>query len=128
MSKKLLCAICFVISSSFHHPLFAGHNHNKSHVHQACHGYQSKIKQFESVMDQYITQQIEAHNDCGLSVVVVDNNRIIYQKGFGFADKENNIAVTDSSLFHIGSITKLFTGMGIMELAQKGLINIDALI
>ncbi len=77
-------------------------------------------------MDAYITQQMEMNNASGLSIVVVDNNRVIYQKGFGFADKEKNIAVTDSSLFHIGSITKLFTGIGIMQLVQRGLINIDA--
>jgi CubicO group peptidase (beta-lactamase class C family) len=42
---------------------------------------------------------------------VVDNNRVIYHKGFGFADKENNVAVTGPSLFHIGSITKLFISL-----------------
>ncbi|MBN1602624.1 MAG: beta-lactamase family protein [Chitinispirillaceae bacterium] len=127
MTKKLLCGLCVVIFSSFNANVYAGHHKNNFYLHQNnLHSDKRKIKQFESVMDEYIAQQMETNDASGLSIVVVDNNRVIYQKGFGFADKENSVVVTDSTLFHIGSITKLFTGIGIMQLAQKGLINIDA--
>lgn len=127
MKKQLLCVLYVVVISSFHHYAYAGQNKNDGLSNYNCQNAdQSKIKQLEAAMDGYITQQMEINNASGLSVVIVDNNRVIYQKGFGFADKENQVAVTDSTLFHIGSITKLFTGIGIMQLAQKGLVNIDA--
>lgn len=127
MTRKVLYSLCFVLFSSIQADVHAGQSKNSFDLHHNSHHSNNwKIKQFESVMDEYISQQMEANNASGLSIVVVDNNRVIYQKGFGFADKENNVAVADSTLFHIGSITKLFTGIGIMQLVQKGLINIDA--
>jgi CubicO group peptidase (beta-lactamase class C family) len=88
--------------------------------------FQSNKKLFESRMDDYIAAQMKEKNGAGLSIVVVDNDSVIYEKGFGLADKEKAVPVGKSTLFHIGSITKLFTGIGIMQLAQKGLIDIDA--
>ncbi|HMA65501.1 MAG TPA: serine hydrolase domain-containing protein, partial [Chitinispirillaceae bacterium] len=90
------------------------------------HGYELKKKQFEKVMDEYITARMGEVNAAGMSIVVVDDDKIVYEKGFGFADKEQGIPVQSSTLFHIGSITKLFTGISIMQLAQKGMIDIDA--
>jgi CubicO group peptidase (beta-lactamase class C family) len=87
---------------------------------------ESKRQLFEKQMDDYIAQQMQESDAAGLSIVVVENNKTIYEKGFGYADKENNIPVDPSTLFHIGSITKLFTGIGIMQLVQKRLIDIDA--
>jgi CubicO group peptidase (beta-lactamase class C family) len=88
--------------------------------------YELKKKQFEKALDEYITARMGEVNAAGMSIVVVDNDNIVYEKGFGFADKEQGIPVKSSTLFHIGSITKLFTGISIMQLAQKGLIDIDA--
>lgn len=85
-----------------------------------------KKRRFERRMDQYIQEKMAQNSAVGLSIVVVENNRIVYEKGFGYADRENSVAVNGSTLFHVGSITKLFTGIGIMQLAQKGLIDIDA--
>ncbi len=87
--------------------------------------YESKIKLFEKQMDEFISKQMEKYSAVGFSIAVVENNKVVYEKGFGYADKENKIPVDSSTLFHIGSITKVFTGIAIMQLAQKGLIDID---
>jgi CubicO group peptidase (beta-lactamase class C family) len=77
-------------------------------------------------MDEFITARMGETNAVGMSIVVVDNDKVVYEKGFGFSDKEQGIPVQSSTLFHVGSITKLFTGISIMQLAQKGQIDIDA--
>lgn len=85
-----------------------------------------KDELLEKRMDAFIAQKMEEDNAIGVSVVVVQNNRTVYQKGFGYADVENEVPVDSTTVFHIGSITKLFTGIGIMQLVQQGLLDIDA--
>jgi CubicO group peptidase (beta-lactamase class C family) len=89
-------------------------------------GANDSLNAFEKQMDEFIAGQLTGNNGVGLSIVVVENNRIIYQKGFGFANKKDSIRVGPSTLFHIGSITKLFTGISIMQLVEKKLIDLDA--
>ena len=45
----------------------------------------------------------------GFAVAIVEKNKIIYSKGFGYRDYENKIPVTPNTLFAIGSCTKAFT-------------------
>ncbi len=47
----------------------------------------------------------------GVSLVIVQNDKVIYMKGLGVKDFENNVAVTPDTLFAIGSATKAFTAM-----------------
>ncbi|NLD94254.1 MAG: serine hydrolase [Fibrobacter sp.] len=101
-----------------HHPDIRG---PKGH-----HWYELKKKQFEKVMDEYIAARMGEVNAAGMSIVVVDDDNTVYEKGFGVADKEQDIPVQAKTLFHVGSITKVFTGIAIMQLAQEGLIDIDA--
>lgn len=61
----------------------------------------------------------------GFAVAVVEKNKVIYAKGFGYRDLENKLPVTPKTLFAIGSCTKAFTVSLIGELAGKGTLNID---
>jgi CubicO group peptidase (beta-lactamase class C family) len=123
--KIVLCnALCLFSGVNLYalsQPVDSGKKDSGSYIHD-----ETKRNLFESQMDEYIANQMKAINFAGLSIVVVENDRVIYNKGFGFADKEKGISAGPSTLFHIGSITKLFTGIGIMQLVQKGLIDIDA--
>ncbi len=57
-------------------------------------------------------------------VVCIGNlDNIFYSKGFGFADRENQIAFDKNTLFDIGSITKPFTSIAIIKCQELGLIN-----
>lgn len=61
----------------------------------------------------------------GGTVMVIQDGRILHQNGYGFADIENNIPITTDSVFHLGSVGKQFTAMGIMMLKERGLIDYD---
>ena len=69
---------------------------------------------------------MEKNNIVGLSIAVVDNDSIIWSEGFGLYDTIKNIKVSEETPFLIGSITKLFTGVAVMQLQEKGLLNIDS--
>ncbi|MEO8209159.1 MAG: serine hydrolase domain-containing protein, partial [bacterium] len=53
------------------------------------------------------------------------NNRIIYSKGYGYADRLTLDSVNTESLFRIASCTKPFTSVGIMRLIQDHQLNLD---
>jgi CubicO group peptidase (beta-lactamase class C family) len=61
----------------------------------------------------------------GASVSIVNGDNPVYVRHFGFADRRRNIPVEGSTLFRIGSITKVFTASAVMQLAEQGKIDID---
>ena len=60
----------------------------------------------------------------GAAVLVGREGKIVYQKGFGFADVEGKVPVTPETKFRIGSITKQFTASAILRLQEEGLLNV----
>ncbi len=61
----------------------------------------------------------------GLSVAVAENGRIVYARGFGFADVGAKEPVTPETRFHIASITKMFTAVSVMQLVEGGRVRLD---
>lgn len=62
----------------------------------------------------------------GLSIALVDDQRVVWSQSFGYADAERGIPATDRTVYGIGSVTKLFTATAIMQLAEQGQIDLDA--
>jgi CubicO group peptidase (beta-lactamase class C family) len=61
----------------------------------------------------------------GLAVGVVRNGRLEYFHGHGVADIASNTPVTEDTVFRIGSITKTFTAIAVMQLWEQGNIDLD---
>jgi CubicO group peptidase (beta-lactamase class C family) len=61
----------------------------------------------------------------GVSVAVSQNGRIVYERAFGMASLELGVPVTPESVFQAASISKQFTAMSIMLLAQQEKLSID---
>ena len=59
------------------------------------------------------------------SVLVAENGKVIYKKGFGLANMEWNIPNTPETRFRLGSITKQFTATLILQLVEQGKIKLD---
>src|SRR4051794_37515682 len=62
----------------------------------------------------------------GLSVAVVENSEMEWASGFGFADLENNVPVSEHTLFRLASISKSLTATAAMELVERGKLDLDA--
>ncbi|SNZ00356.1 serine hydrolase [Flagellimonas pacifica] len=82
---------------------------------QLCLGQQipKELKKTDAV----ISNLIKKYRAAGLSVAVVKDNKVIYSKGFGYRDLEDKLPANDSTVFHIASMTKAFTGtlLGVLE-------------
>jgi CubicO group peptidase (beta-lactamase class C family) len=61
----------------------------------------------------------------GLAVGIVHKDHMVYGKGFGFEDSIKKIPMRADALFHMASISKIFTATAVMQLAEKGYLNID---
>ncbi|CAN5413756.1 hypothetical protein BH10BAC4_BH10BAC4_17250 [soil metagenome] len=61
----------------------------------------------------------------GYSVAVQKDGKILYSKGFGYANLENDIKITPSTVFHIASVSKQFTAFAIAILADQGKISLE---
>lgn len=78
---------------------------------------------------EYITslvkQEMKKNDVTGLSLALVDDQRIIWSEGFGWADQAAKVPATPETLYRIGSITKLFTATAAMQLVEQGKFDID---
>ncbi len=77
-------------------------------------------------MGKYIPAQMKKHRITGLSVALVDDQKIVWSEGFGFSDKSTNREATNTTAYQAGSVSKLFTAMAVMKLRQSGKIDLDA--
>ena len=70
-------------------------------------------------------QKQVAENNFNGNVLVSKNGKIIYRQSFGYANFESKRLLNDSSVFELASVSKQFTAMGILLLAQKGEIKLS---
>ncbi|WP_027418190.1 serine hydrolase domain-containing protein [Crocinitomix catalasitica] len=75
----------------------------------------------DSIYNEFIT----TNEIAGASIAIVDNGKIVYSQGYGFSDLENQIKASDNTIFRIGSCTKSFTAMSIMQLQDAGKLNVN---
>ncbi len=78
-----------------------------------------------AAVDEFIQSEMAAIRIPGLALAIVQGNEIIYQKGFGIADPSGN-PVTPQTPFNIGSVSKAFTALTVMQLAEDGTLELDA--
>jgi len=64
--------------------------------------------------------------EAGLSIALVDGQRVVWARGFGYGDVAARKRTTADTLFHIGSVAKTFTAAAVMQLVERGLVNLDA--
>jgi CubicO group peptidase (beta-lactamase class C family) len=76
-------------------------------------------------LENLISSKMESDNLVGVSAAVMVHDTVIWEKGFGYADKENHVRMTVNTVVNIASVTKTFTALAIMQLQEEGKLNID---
>ena len=87
---------------------------------------QKNVKDASSsaLLDEYIQAQADLGNFSG-AVLVAQKSRVVLRKAYGFANYELDVPNTPIMKFRIGSITKQFTAVAIMQLQERGLLNVN---
>ncbi|MBN2716314.1 MAG: beta-lactamase family protein [Deltaproteobacteria bacterium] len=80
----------------------------------------------EKKLSDYIAQQMKQTGVVGLSITLVSGEDVVYSRGFGYQDREQRIPATDQSVYRMGSLSKVLTAMAVMQLVEKGVLQLDA--
>ncbi|EJL23906.1 penicillin-binding protein, beta-lactamase class C [Brevibacillus sp. BC25] len=81
-------------------------------------------KEVEAFADQLFAEKMKKFNVNGSNFVVVRDGKVLVNKGYGFADKEKKIPVDKDTVFQIGSVTKTFTALAVMQQVDAGKIDL----
>ena len=78
-----------------------------------------------AAIDAYVQEQMDNLGIPGIALGIVQNNQSAHMKSFGVADSSGR-PITPQTPFRIGSVTKSFTALAIMQLVEEEKINLDA--
>jgi N-acyl-D-amino-acid deacylase len=79
-----------------------------------------------AAFDREIQKFMSVRNIPGGALAVVKDGRLVYTRGYGWADRENKVPVKPTSLFRIASISKPFTAVAVLKLIEKKKLRLDA--
>lgn len=83
---------------------------------------QNRSQAVRDVVDAHINENSVA----GASVAIMVDGRLRFAEGFGFQDVENKTPATSHTVYRLASISKVITTIGVMQLVERGMIDLDA--
>jgi len=87
-------------------------------------GQSKQDKELVKVLDQVLAAQFKPGRP-GCAVLIAKKGQIIYNNAFGSADLELNVKVQPTMVFRLGSITKQFTSIALLQLVEQGKISLQ---
>jgi CubicO group peptidase (beta-lactamase class C family)/D-alanyl-D-alanine dipeptidase len=106
--RPLVSLFCLLVSA----PVFA----------QAPAKYSDAIRAIEAMVER---ERLDAGIP-GISIALVEDQTVLWSKGFGHADLAKTKAAALNTVYRVGSVSKLFTDIAVMQLVEEGKIDIDA--
>jgi len=73
-----------------------------------------------------LTKHLNASDLPGFSVAIVNENGVLYQKGFGLANKENRKQFDSSTILNLGSVSKTVVGLALVKAIEDGKLTMDS--
>jgi len=77
-------------------------------------------------IEKAVSAFMAANSVPGISVAVVQNGQPVWSAGFGMSDLEDSAPATSSTLYRLGSISKSITAVAILQLYERGKLDLDA--
>jgi CubicO group peptidase (beta-lactamase class C family) len=78
----------------------------------------------ETFLDGIVPLQLDREDVAGATVAVVKDGKLLFTKGYGFADVKHKQPITADTLFRPGSVSKLFTWTAVMQLVEQGKLDL----
>jgi len=76
-------------------------------------------------LDAFIQGKMNKAEIPGLSMAIIRDGELVEVKGYGYFDKDKRQPVTQDTLFQIASVSKTITATAVMQLVEKGLLDLD---
>ncbi len=77
-------------------------------------------------LTEYITHEMRDKGIPALSIALVDGSQVVWSRGFGVENAAKGTPATANTVYRVGSVSKLFTDIGVMQLVERGALNLDA--
>lgn len=77
------------------------------------------------VIDRGLQRYVDSGRVPGIVALVMQDGKVVYEKAFGWADKETDRRMTTDAIFRIASQTKALTSTAVMQLVEEGLLTLD---
>ncbi len=77
-------------------------------------------------LEAFIVPILKTQGIPGGSIALVEGTRVTWARGFGLARPSRNVAATAETVYRVGSISKLFTDLAVMQLVERGAVDLDA--
>jgi CubicO group peptidase (beta-lactamase class C family) len=85
------------------------------------------VRALEALLDRVIPAEMQQRQIPGAAFVLVQDGKVVFEKGYGFANLEEKVTVdTEKTIFPIASITKVFTATAVVQLADRGVLDLHA--
>ncbi|MDP6468158.1 MAG: serine hydrolase [Pirellulaceae bacterium] len=85
-------------------------------------GYEEIVQRLQDA----IRLEVAAKELPAFSIALVDGQRTVWAAGFGFQDAERKIPATGDTIYRVGSVSKLFTDIAVMQLVEQKQLDLDA--
>lgn len=120
-AKRNRCLTCFV--SLF--TLFFAISLTTRTPAQETIGPQESYQAIAAQLTEALQEQLQDKQLPAVSIALVDDQEIVWSTGFGFQDEEQRIPANAETVYRVGSVSKLFTDLAIMQLVEKGQVDLD---
>ena len=95
-----------------------------------CLGQQSveqhpRVSEALNLLEVWVDAQRAYQQIPGISMAVVHDQQLLWSKGFGYANREQQLPATPQTIYSICSISKLFTSVSVMQLRDTGKLRLD---
>lgn len=85
-----------------------------------------QYSQVAAKLSAFIEHEMKDKALPAFSVALIDDQKIVWAHGFGYQDPDKKTPATAETVYRIGSVSKLFTDIGVMQLVEKGELDLDA--
>ena len=85
-----------------------------------------KYQDVAALLDKLIQHEVTDKGLPALSVALIDDQTVVWAKGYGFADPAKKTPATADTVYRVGSVSKLFTDLAVMQLVERGALDLDA--
>lgn len=77
-------------------------------------------------LEKLIKHEMDDKKLPALSIALVDDQKVVWAAGFGYQDRDRKVPATAETVYRVGSVSKLFTDVAVMQLVEEGKLDIDA--
>jgi CubicO group peptidase (beta-lactamase class C family)/D-alanyl-D-alanine dipeptidase len=77
-------------------------------------------------IEAFIREEMKVHDLPAVSIALVEGKQVVWARGFGLARPKEKVPADAETVYRVGSVSKLFTDLAVMQLVERGELDLDA--